>query len=310
MIKFEVSAPSRLSLFGEHGVTHGKNGLTAAMDIRTTLTFYELPFSSNSCLQLHIPQINLHSTPLQDFLMVYNNCVEDMMLLREKVLEFTRKTVIGCTHNPSHWSTFIDIFYYLLIYIVYKEQIDIKPFNIYLSMNIMMDEKLVCPASFAVCLAASLLHWSRLQKGVRFLDTFDDTDLEKIQLYAASCEKISSESGIVDVIACTYGSIIKYQLGETICQTSLFGTPSMMILLVDSKQTQNFESQTQRMTDLMNMYPEITNSILNDIDTVTKIAYKAFQKLAEVYKDRELDIETKRECILQQYEALEVSFIT
>jgi len=309
MIKFEVSAPSRLSLFGEHAVTHGKNGLTAAMDIRTTLTFYELPFSSNSCLQLHIPKIHLQSTPLQDFLMVYNNCIEDMRLLREKVLEFTRKT-IGYTHNPSHWSTLIDTFYYLLIYIVYKEQIDIKPFNIYLSMNITMDEKLVCPASFTVCLAASLLHWSRLQKGVRFLDTFDNTDLEKIQSYAASCEEISSESRIVDVIACTYGSIIKYQLGETICRTSLFGTPSMMILLVDSKQIQNFESQTQRVTDLMNMYPEITNSMLNDIDTVTKIAYSAFQKLAEVYKDKELDIETRRECILQQYEALEVSLIT
>jgi len=117
MIKFEVSAPSKLSLFGEHAVTHGKTGLTAAMNIRTTLTFYELPFSSNSCLQLHIPRLYLHSTPLQDFLMVYNNCVKDMKLLREKVLEFTRKT-IGYTHNSSHWSTFIDTFYYLLIYIV------------------------------------------------------------------------------------------------------------------------------------------------------------------------------------------------
>jgi len=50
MIQFKISAPNKLSLFGEHAVKYGKKGLTAGINLRTTLTFTELshsPLSSN-----------------------------------------------------------------------------------------------------------------------------------------------------------------------------------------------------------------------------------------------------------------------
>jgi len=85
----------------------------------------------------------------------------------------------------------------------------------HLFTELMINEEFACPTSFMVCFSSCLIHWLRLQKGVH--DIFDTIDLEKIQLYAACCEKIVSESGIVDVTACTYGSAIKYQIGGTLC---------------------------------------------------------------------------------------------
>lgn len=89
MIEFKISAPSRLSLFGEHAVKHGKKGLTASVDIRTTLTFKELSSShSSSILQIEVPQLStLFNIPLPEFQKFYNNCVPNMHLLREKVLQ-------------------------------------------------------------------------------------------------------------------------------------------------------------------------------------------------------------------------------
>jgi len=39
---------------------------------------------------------------------------------------------------------------------------------------------------------------------------------------------------------------------------------------------------------------------LNNIDSVTSIAYNAFRRLIENYKDNDLDIETRRECTFYQ----------
>jgi len=53
----------------------------------------------------------------------------------------------------------------------------------------------------------------------------------------------------------------------------------------------------------------IVDSLLNNIDSVMNIAYNAFQRLIEIYKDNELDIETRCECIFYQQIALSVSLI-
>jgi len=58
----------------------------------------------------------------------------------------------------------------------------------------------------------------------------------------------------------------------------------MTVLLVDSKQTQDVET---RITELMNMLPDIINSILN-IDIVTKMAYNTLINFNDILKNNDL----------------------
>ncbi|XP_036138927.1 uncharacterized protein LOC105828662 [Monomorium pharaonis] len=149
MIEFKISAPNRLSLFGEYAVKYGKRGLMASMDIRTTLTFKELSNShSSSMLQIELPSFfSFFQISLHEFQKLYDNCTENIELLREKVLQYTNDYVF-----PAH-KTIVQILYYLLVYITYEEQIEMKPFTMHLSTKLTMAKNLIiCPASFTVCI--------------------------------------------------------------------------------------------------------------------------------------------------------------
>jgi len=177
MIQFQISAPASASLFGEHT----SNIIKASIDLRTTLNFQELNCSNN--IEINFPQINLfHKIPLQKFLNLYDKCVEDM---RGLYFHVTMLTWSRFRDNKR----FLQIFYHLLVRIMYKQQIaraEIKTFRIDLFTNLPMDEKFACLSSLKVCLAACFLHWARLQKGIQ--NTFDDIDLHRICTYATQCE--------------------------------------------------------------------------------------------------------------------------
>jgi len=121
MIQFQISAPASLSLFGEQT----DNIIKASIDLRTTLNFQELNCSNN--IEINFPQINLfHKIPLQKFLNLYDMCVEDMRGLYFHVTMLTW----SCFRDNKR---FLQIFYHLLVRIMYKQQIaraEIKTFRI------------------------------------------------------------------------------------------------------------------------------------------------------------------------------------
>lgn len=295
MVQFQISAPDTLSLFGEHA----KKGLIASINLRTTLTFNELPISLDNII-INIPQIYLfYNVSLQEFLKLYDSCIENMELLQEKVLQYTSNLYI-----PTNHRVIMQIFYYLLVYITYKEQIKIKSFNIS-SFTKFMDKEFACPA-FIVCFAACLLHWSHVQKGIHN-NNFNYIDLEKIELYAISCKKIFPESKEIDMVLCIYSFLAEYQF-EEIHVIPIVSVSNVTILLVDSKQTQNLKTQEQQRTELMNMFPDIANSILNNIDTVTNMACNTLQKFDKICENDELSTETRNNFLIQQHKELDVSF--
>jgi len=167
----------------------------------------------------------------------------------------------------------------------------------------MIDDEFICPASLKVSLAACLLHWSRLQKGTH--NTFDDIDFKKIRKYAIRCEKGVSESDIIDVILCTFGSILKYE--KATC--AVFDFQSITILLVDSRQMQDVEARKQRVLELEAMLPDIATFISKSICTVTGNAYDVLIELYKIHKNNELSNEARYDCLLQKHELLQVSFI-
>ncbi|KYQ46607.1 hypothetical protein ALC60_14356 [Trachymyrmex zeteki] len=165
-----------------------------------------------------------------------------------------------------------------------------------------MDKEFACPA-FIVCFAACLLHWSHVQKGIHN-NNFNYIDLEKIELYAISCKKIFPESKEIDMVLCIYSFLAEYQF-EEIHVIPIVSVSNVTILLVDSKQTQNLKTQEQQRTELMNMFPDIANSILNNIDTVTNMACNTLQKFDKICENDELSTETRNNFLIQQHKELD-----
>lgn len=306
MIEFKISAPGRLSLFGEHVINYDKSSLTASINLRTTLTFTELPHvCPEDIIQVEFLQIGLFlSIPLRQFLDFYRNCTineydNEYNNLHDQVLQFTSN---HCSFRTEHQRAIAQASIYLLVYISCRENIDIKSFCVRLFTQLIIGRKIVCLASSTVCFAACFLRWSNLQKGA--IDDFDSSDLNKIHSYAVRCKRISCESGMIDVAACTYGSIIEHRIGEILRIIPFFEMLTVTILLVDSGQTQNLEAQTQQVTELVNTYPKFARSVFNNFYCVTSVASNVFQKLGPIYANDEFGSETKRLTIMMQHNLL------
>jgi len=295
MVEFQISAPASLSLFGEHV----NNSLRTSIDLRTTLKFQVYPLWPHSnYIEINFPEINLFlQLPLQNFVEYYNHCVKNINLLNSQML-FTYLFSPDKTQRE-----FLQIFYYLLVYIINEEKMEIKAFSIFLTTQ--FNKKFISLASLKVCIAAWLLYWSHLQKGNLY--TFDVTDLNKICTYATRCKNTEKCSILEtsDIIACTYGTVVRYEIERD--KWTLFYLPRMTILLVDSKQTQNVEARNQRMTELIDQFPKLAIFIFNNISNIANMAADIFQKTFDTYMNNELNFETKTRNLFQKQKALEVS---
>ncbi|XP_036145943.1 mevalonate kinase-like [Monomorium pharaonis] len=299
MNQIEVSAPGRLSLFGEHTVKYGRNGVIAAIDLRTTLQFEELPCLEGA-INIDFPQINLsRHVLLETFLNFYNECASNMAHLREKVLQFSNDT----QYNTPVENTILQIFYYLLVYIICKTKLEIKPFAILISTRLVTNQQeFFCPISYTVCLAACLLQWSHMQKN-------NDTSPAafQINLYAERCLRdISSEFDATAASVCTYGTIMKFnQIRKEIEQLfPPFELTRIKILVVDLKKTQDLEGHAHQLAQLIKCSPEKTNVLFDKINDVTNSAFDAFQRLSDIHNDEKLVLDTRIKDVLIQHEKI------
>lgn len=304
MIHLAVSAPGKVILTGEHAVVYGKTALAASLDLRTTAELTELPDSSDSTnIKIEFPNINLFvNIPFQIYKSYFSsdnfnfdfNTNTDR--LHRQVEEFL--PLSGVLVTPQQKLS-LQAFFYLLVYIAHKERINVKPFCLHLFTQLTINSGLGSSASFAVCLAACFLRWSRLQKNI--INDFEKDDLENISKYALSCEKIMhGEPSGIDNSVCTYGSIIEFRRDEPV--NILSEISSMEILLVDSKIMRNTRDQITRVIELKQLFPEIVKSILNGIDDVSKAV------LEEISVIRNINL-NHREPLLVEHNKLGVSLI-
>jgi len=208
----------------------------------------------------------------------------------------------------------LQVFFYLFVYIAHKKQFDItRSFNVHLSTELIIDENSVCLPSVTVCLTACFIQWSNeLNNDSRRLN---HDDFVGIVSYAKRCKEISVEFDLVNVNVCTYGPVIahrstKNEQGIVITNmTSIYNVPSVKILIVDLKRTQDLNVQTQQITDLLNRYPVVANSIFNYFDFVTNIATHILNELGYTHTNNELEDDMKYTLGLYQHYILRVSLI-
>ncbi|XP_012287113.1 mevalonate kinase [Orussus abietinus] len=277
MIHFEVSAPGKVILFGEHAVVYGKTALAASVDLRTTVDFKELP-ENEQCIRLSMPKVFLDlSLPLEqirrfcfsDNSPKVNDSYETFYGNIQKLVE-----TMNIPKAPQRQS--LEAFFYLLVSIAQNEGINVKPFEVNVNTALTIGSGLGSSASFAVSLATAFLHWSRLQKGTP--EVLDSTYLKIISKYALNCERImhGTPSGI-DNSVCTYGSIIKFKKGESL--EPIYGVKSMRVLLVDTRVQRSTKALVERLIELKNKYPNIFGPIFDAIDNVSNEALNIIKKM-------------------------------
>lgn len=291
MIQFNISAPGKVILHGEHAVVYGKTALAASLNLRTKLKFNEQDLNN---IHINFPDVDLClSIPLDIILEYFQPSYpfnENTNRLLEQVEQFIilKQDFSGTYTGLKQQKLSLQAILYLLVYIAYEEQMQIKSFSLHLSTELTVGAGLGSSASFAVCIAACFFHWARLQKD-DVHNIFDENDLEKISRYALSCERImhGSPSGI-DNSVCTYGSMIKFQRGEPV--NVLPNMPSLNILLVNSMVNRNTKDLVERVTKMRQSYPAIIDSIFDSIDATSKAALQILHEIHDIQSINDADL--------------------
>ncbi|XP_026670975.1 mevalonate kinase [Ceratina calcarata] len=279
MIQFKVSAPGKVILFGEHAVVYGKTAVAASVDLHTTLQFTELP-ETDEIVKVYFPKVNLFVSitlqQIREFFLTNNDAglVDNHEMFYNKVKEFVG--IVKFANAQQKFS--LEAFFYLFIYIAQKETIHVKPFQVQLDTDLAIGSGLGSSASFAVCLAACFLHWSRLQKDIYEKSDFSSPDLDIISKYAMACERImhGNPSGIDNSI-CTYGSLIEFKKNDYM--KPIGDVPPMKILLVDTRVNRSTKVLMERLLELKIRYPVIIDLIMDSINNISKEAIKLIEKL-------------------------------
>ncbi|EFN62323.1 Mevalonate kinase [Camponotus floridanus] len=283
-IKFKVSAPGRIILYGEPLAMYGKRVVATSIDLRTTLKFCEITDNRRYIIKIDFPDIDLWlNLSLEQVLNFFFNNIDNAdhflkenILLHRYVQYFITLNGMGNTYEQRFS---LHTFFYLFILIVCAERLNIKSFHVCLTSQLPMRAGLGSSTSFAICLAASFLYWARLQKGI---EAFYDGDLEDISGYVLECEEvIENYVANIDNDVCSYGGIIKfrYDIRTGYNETCNIIAPRMKILLIDSRIRQNKLKQMKRMAELKFFYPMYLNIILNVIDYISKQACRELNAL-------------------------------
>ncbi|EFN67607.1 Mevalonate kinase, partial [Camponotus floridanus] len=292
MIAFKISAPGRIILSGEYAEIYGKNVLMTTLNRRTTLQFAEL-INNSRIFSIEFPDVGIALTlPLYLVENIISN--NDFIYLnRVHLFEYVQYFI----NSNNMWSTCeqkftLQMFFFLLLYIAHEEGLVVKPFRVHLTTELPMNAGLGRSTSFATCLAACFLHWSRLQKGDH--NKFSRQELRLISMYAMYCKKnVEDSMCLIDSAVCLFGNrVTRFQYcGKYDCSrayhTSYIDLPEMRILLVDLKIRQNKDEQIEQVARQKHFCPKF-DTILNEMDKISKYIFKLLRLIAINYTNNNL----------------------
>ena len=287
MIKFGISAPGRVSLYGEHTEMYSKNVVVASLDLRTTLKFRELTNDPNYRIKIEFPDVDLWLyvplNPVINFFFASNNkeLFEDRIMILKHVQYFITSRGMWRTH-AQRFS--LQVFFFLFIYLSRNERINIKSFQVHLDTQLPITGGLGSSTSFAVCLAACFIHWARLQRGEH--GAFSDENITKISEYAKFCEEVTQNYVFsCDHYVCSYGRIIQYRYKTPVeFHINLINVPKMNILLIDSRTHKNKAEQITQMAEMKLSCPTF-NVTVDVIDNASNMACRKMAEINDIITD-------------------------
>ncbi|XP_025270409.1 mevalonate kinase-like [Camponotus floridanus] len=287
MTSFQISAPGRVFLCGDHVVSFGNQVVAASLNLRTTLKFHKLPLEER-IVKIELPKVDISlNIPLERITSLISDG-ETFNLIIDEYSSFLRYVRYFNSFNQL-WTTFeqkfsLEIFFFLLYVIAQNEKLAIQPFYVHLTTVLPMNAGLGSSTSFATCLAACFLHWSYLERGDH--SGFTPEKLERISGYVMSYEKILWQYK-QDHIICTYGHVTAFQYRDQLnVQREIINTPEINILLVDANICLDKNQQMQQLTDMKNRNDKALN------DHLSEIKNRSQNMISTLYLIRDLRINT------------------
>lgn len=279
--KFEISAPGKIILHGEHSVVYNKPAIAGPIGLRTYFMFHE---TTSDFITLYYKRLGLTaklSLTNANLLLTELDChskVQPMEFL-EKIRESRDFFLKYIEHNLNERKLnekeemAIAATLYIFNRILKSEKVN----NIKIGFDVTIDSDMSIgagvgsSASYGVCLAAGFFILSQIASGKLNDNQFkhfsfdnNDTVLERISQWAFDSEVIMHEkpSGIDNTI-CTYGKLIKFSRGLAPEPIKMSG--KVDILLVDTGVSRSTSHVVGKVANFRNKYSNLSNSIFDAI---------------------------------------------
>lgn len=298
--KFQVSAPGKIILHGEHSVVYNKAAIAGPISLRTYFNFEE---TSDEIITLQYERLNLTATlkiSKANALLADLDCNDSL-----QPMEFLKK-IRNSKNFIINYLDFEDAderklsdkeemavcaTLYIFNRILRAENVKTVEggFIVKIDSDMSIGAGVGSSASYGVCLAGGFYAYSQILNK-KFDDNFSFNSspavLERISQWAFDSEVIMHEkpSGIDNTI-CTYGQLIRFVRGQTPELINMNGR--IDILLVDTGVSRSTSHVVAKVANFKNKYSNLANSIFDAIgylvdDVVTILRSTRTDKFQEL----------------------------
>lgn len=296
---FKVSAPAKIILYGEHSVVHHKLALAGCLGLRTNLTFEDLPHDNGIVLSL--PSIQLeYIIPFKDFKEFLDkplpttadgfnlhkpDLLDHQTHLRNVEAFFARLSDFKLL-NDSQKNALISFLYLCVAMFGSADRLNLGPFKLSVTTNIVIGASMGSSAAFVVCLSGAFLYRIKTAQACPGdpIVRFEQQDLELASDWAFCAEKImhGTPSGI-DNSVCTFGSVIAFRRGTKPRATKF--TRPLRLLLIDTRVPRSTATLVARVLRAKERFPRPIDRILDSMDEVAQAALDTLEKIEATEDD-------------------------